>query len=274
MNEASSNDDGQISKRVQMPYQAYFDESGSSDSEVYCIAGWIATSEVWKEVSIQWQAMLDEHPRLRFWHTKEAISLRGEFRDKQVWNRANRDARLAKALEIAMSNDIMGYASVIFAKDYKEVFGHLDKKFGWHFYRILAGTLISDLGKYLIEKDPAHPCEVTFDENQTHFSAMTSGWRELVNSAPIEFRHLLPSEIKFADDRDVIPLQIADLLAWDLRRSMSAELAGTTYGLPWPSYDDQRSKFVFLIHNKISLRSMLTGAQIANMNPTVLNITL
>ena len=55
MNEASSNDDGQISKRVQMPYQAYFDESGSSDSEVYCIAGWIATSEVWKEVSIQWQ---------------------------------------------------------------------------------------------------------------------------------------------------------------------------------------------------------------------------
>ena len=168
----------------------------------------------------------------------------------------------------------MGYASVIFAKDYKEVFGHLDKKFGWHFYRILAGTLISDLGKYLIETDRAHPFEVTFDENQTHFSAMTSGWREFVDSAPIEFRHLLPSEIKFADDRDVIPLQIADLLAWDLRRSISAELAGTTFGLPWPSYDDQRSKFVFLIHNKISLRSMLTGAQIANMNPTVLNITL
>lgn len=256
-----------------MAYQAYFDESGSGDSDVYCIAGWISTPEIWREVSSQWQAMLDEHPPLSFWHTKEALGLRGEFKDKQNWNRVNRDARLAKALQIAASNDILGYASVIFASDYKEVLGQLDKKLGWHFYRILASTLISDLAKYLVEKNRAHRFEVTFDENQAHSAAMTNGWKEFVDSAPIEIRHLLPHEPLFADDKAVIPLQIADLLAWDLRRSIAAGQSGKVGGLPWPSIDDQRSKLVILCHNKTSLRSILMAAQIASINSTKFSAT-
>jgi hypothetical protein len=256
-----------------MVYQAYFDESGSSDSEVYCIAGWIATPEVWQEVSSQWQTMLGEHPRLSFWHTKEALSLRGEFKDKENWNRVNRDARVAKALQIATTNDILGYASVILANDYREVLGQLDKKLGWHFYRILASTLISDLAKYLVEKNRARRFEATFDENQAHSAAMTDGWKEFVDSAPIEIRHLLPHEPLFADDKTVIPLQIADLLAWHLRRSIAADQSGKVDGLPWPSSDDQRTKLVILHHNKTSLRSILTAAQIASINPTKFSAT-
>src|SRR6266851_757494 len=74
-------------RRLLMPFQAYIDDSGSEpQSPVFVLGGFIAPHEKWASFSEEWQAALDQDPKLEYFKMTEAAHLGGQFSRRRGWD--------------------------------------------------------------------------------------------------------------------------------------------------------------------------------------------
>jgi len=72
-------------KRKPYHFVRNVDDSGSEGlGPVFVLAGYVAPAETWQRFSIDWRAIMDEHPTISHFKMKEANSFRGEFFGWQV----------------------------------------------------------------------------------------------------------------------------------------------------------------------------------------------
>jgi hypothetical protein len=84
--------------------QAVVDDSGSEpNSQFFVLAGFIASANNWAAFSDEWQAALDQTPRLEYFKMKEAIRLKDQFDEKHGWTDELRDDRIATFCRIIQS---------------------------------------------------------------------------------------------------------------------------------------------------------------------------
>ena len=59
--------------------KAFIDDSGSGgDSEWYVLAGYLGTIQGWDSFDAQWMDILNRHPRIAYFKSSEAESLRSD----------------------------------------------------------------------------------------------------------------------------------------------------------------------------------------------------
>jgi hypothetical protein len=224
--------------------KAYIDDSGRGQTTGdYVDAGFVAPVENWLVFNHAWQNVLDIPRALDYWHTLDAMANvpSGLFRG---WSRAECDARLFQLLGVIHSSGLIRIRVSIPHDHYKAAF---DRKVGPKFdnpfflpaYSIMQLTLralaqngVTEKVDFIFDK-PSSPREERFITNAWEmFQAQMDRWPD--EYAPM--KRILGDPVQFKDDKEVLPLQAADLYAWFARQHGEHRAQGDTYDhLAWQS---------------------------------------
>ena len=190
--------------------QAYIDDS-KEDSRVLVYGGLIASADQWKAFSKDWQQCLDDAP----WDVFKMKNVSRQWRRKKI-ERAQKHYR-------AVCEHVQG--GICFVVPLEPL-----KKWAAHYG--LAGTaaakpyfwapkgIINGLAQNQREWGLTGPVDFIFDKRpEAEEATIRNVWESYLTSIPDEERSVTGKLPIFADDRDELPLQAADMWAWSCRRT-------------------------------------------------------
>jgi hypothetical protein len=119
----------------------------------------------------------------------------------------------APVVAIHCTVDLQGFA---------ETFGDLPNHLR-HPYVFAHEILIIAAWHELMSRGQSERFEIIFDENLVFAPRVKALYIPLLRVAPEEIRKILPVDPLFRDDKEFVPLQAADMLAWLLRRTAASE---------------------------------------------------
>jgi hypothetical protein len=228
---------GKRERRSILMLQAYIDDSKThGDFKLFILAGYLATAKQWASFSDEWHRFLDMGPRIEYFKLREALRRSGEFdgRDKKLCTE-----RIVLMRGIIEKHDLREFSISFYVKDYAK---HYEPYMGirtlsnpYYFASThIAVRLARSLRALGFESQPV---EVIFDEQVREKSTVLESWdfaRRLQAEHPEYSGVFTPDLIfqlpTFGDDKQVLPLQAADMHA-TYRRLVLEELH---YGRPWP----------------------------------------
>jgi hypothetical protein len=208
-------------RRLLMPVQVYVDESGwKGQGSFMVMAGLIAESEAWATFATAWQHRLDASPRIAYFKAREAFTLAGEFYN---WSKERRDLKAAELsallnefqpLAIFGAIELAGFETTLAPKCVKP----LTQPYFWLFHVLT----VASCRALLSIGQRSERFEIFFDQ-QEKFGPLSRRWYPLVLDLlePAE-REIMPIEPTFRSDREHLPLQAADLMAYLFRSAMES----------------------------------------------------
>ena len=188
---------------------AYFDDSGTHQgSPAISVAGYMSTPDRWKRFESEWRETLDAYG-VEFFHMTDFASGMQQFKD---WPRAKREPRLNKLISISNRNVLFSTASVVPAEVYDASLRHLS-----HPYDIAARQcLVMALG-YARQAKLAGTISFVFESGTrgahnflAAYQAIHEKYRARLDLGPLSF----------ADKKKCLPLQAADILAYELHKEI------------------------------------------------------
>jgi Protein of unknown function (DUF3800) len=201
---------------------AHFDASGTmGDSAAFVMAGYLASAEAWEQFSLEWQAVLDLEPKLDYFKMMEANALTQQFSRSRGWTEALRDDRLCKLVAVTHKYAVASVMFVVSTSAWRRHFtGQLarpyhDRPYYFTFYGVMANVV-----KYLRHKGIEDTIDCIFDnEGGEPLTELIDGFNGWVAIAPPEFKVYIGDPPIFRDEKKVLPIQAADMLAWHCRRA-------------------------------------------------------
>jgi hypothetical protein len=193
---------------------AFVDDSGSGgDSPYYVLAGYVAGESTWAGFVPDWQAVLDCSPRLEYFKMNEAEMLTGQFAG---FSSEERDARLDEFIDVVLKCDPWEASVAVPAKEFQEVLRPvLLKSHDNPYYSAFIAMVTAFSGIYRWSG---------YDETVDFIFDEQAGMQNKMHRLYQRFRHWYPNwrlgRVGFNSDKKVLPLQAADLIAWQTRRFM------------------------------------------------------
>jgi len=204
--------------------QAFLDDSGrgkETDSKVFVIAGYAGPMESFSSFADEWQALLRENPALEYLKGKEANSLTGQF---SGWTETERTARVLRFIDLIRK---FGLIALSFAVPYREFNEILREPKGImrYPYPVAFATMVAWLMTSAVQKSELEQIELIFDQGMIgRERAIQAAYEGIKGSLSKEMLGLLAGRPRFEDDKRYLPLQAADLLAWNVRRDCAEQL--------------------------------------------------
>ena len=199
-----------------MTLQAYIDDSSSDEGEHRLfLAGYVNTADRWMDFSKAWEEALKEYPAIEYFKMSEAQSMRGQF---YGWAENNRDAKVQRLAGIVKAHAGWTIQSSVSKKECTRL---LDPTVPYGlarpYYHCFYGLIIQ-IAKFLQAMDVQIPVDFIFDE-QGEVGREAAEFYDYVKNQQIpELKALLGCRPVFKDEKVVMPLQAADMLAWIIRR--------------------------------------------------------
>jgi Protein of unknown function (DUF3800) len=209
-----------------MVLQAFIDDSGSEPtSPIFYLAGFVADHEQWAAFSDEWRAVLDESPKLDYFKMSEAASLRGQFATHLGWNDAKRDDRLVSFARVAARYARVRVGASIRHQDWAQIANlpAIERRLAVDTpYVMLAHRLILAVAIFGDRLGIHEPCDYIFDEQEGFSDELCRNWsdfkRQIDESKRSDIAKFIGSRPIFRDEKKFLPLQAADLYAWQVRR--------------------------------------------------------
>lgn len=204
-------------ERLTMALQVYCDESGNNDPPVYVLAGVVGRPDDWLAFSEEWQRELDAEPPLPYFKMSDASRPTGVWRSMTS---EARGARLGRFASILHRHMLFSICVVVNHDDYKEeyrgyVAPEVDDPYIFLFDSLIVRTIevcdrqnIDGKMDFIFDSRPDKQPLMKRVEGPAVFLPPNSADR--LNGDPI-----------FRDDRDALPIQAADMVAWLVRRSVA-----------------------------------------------------
>lgn len=199
--------------------KAFIDDSGSDrGSAWYVLAGYIGTVEGWGQFDAEWMRVLHKDPHIQYFKSSEAESLRPDGQWAGV-SADQRNAKIDALIDVIRLRARRAVCVRIRQTDYDNlVRGNVPSAWDSPYYfllTIIAGAAImieildgsGDDIDFVIDKDQVH--ERGFELIVPRLFGMQSVSQKLAG-------------ITRQDEKKIIPLQAADLLAWQIRRFLSS----------------------------------------------------
>jgi hypothetical protein len=200
--------------------RAFIDDSGSgANSTWYVLAGYLGTPEGWDSFDPQWAEALKAHPRISYFKASEAESLRLDGQWAGV-TKEQRDKKIDLLIEVIARCARRAVCVRMRQSDYDDlVKGNIPTSWDRPYYflfTIMVGAAIN------IEAldGMSEPVEFVFDSDQTHERGFRAMLPELPRMQSIGGKLV---SVTRDDDKVALPLQAADLLAWQIRRFFSVK---------------------------------------------------
>lgn len=213
---------------------AYVDDSGSDrQGPAYVLTGYSSDVDSWSDFTRDWKTALVAHPAIEYFKMREAESRKGQF---EGWERKAITAKIHSLIRII--NRCAKYRiECIFWQE------HYDSAMNWFLSEIKKQLSPLDFSKVrttfedpyflafcLIMTDYSQRLEMEHSEETVDFIFDTQGaigkkamewWRRLNEIVPtIYYQKHLPNEPIHRDEKVCLPIQAADLLAWQTRRRL------------------------------------------------------
>jgi hypothetical protein len=257
---------GPRERRLLLMLQVFIDDS--VEPPVFVQAGCIATAEKWAAFSDAWRAVLDGPPRLDYFKMKEAWRLQDQFRG---WTEEQRDRRLIELYEVYQEY-VCGECLVSFSIDgLKQAYAMWPKEFS-HPYYFAVPLLMAELGRNIEAlKQGRQPLEFIYDTQLSEKDKIVAAWEwgtARSNPDPPDLLTLLRGPPMFRNDKEVLPLQAADLIAWWVRRRFVAQSRGEvplvppfkqTKKIPWFATQMSTEQLIAFARNAGTLKGGLTA---------------
>ena len=204
--------------------EAYFDDSGSEGGPVLVLAGWLSTAERWANFNEEWQAILAERPEIAPFKMQHAMTWHGGWRPME-WN--DRGELLERFHEIIMRHAIRAFASVVHRGAFDELVrrglkGHNVPKTA---YWLAFMGVIHQTMEYHRSTGATEKVDFVFDEQGREFEHARDAFGQWRQVDPNALRYVAGTP-REANDREVLPLQAADYLVWQVRRKVVATRSG------------------------------------------------
>jgi hypothetical protein len=204
-------------KRQLMAVRAFIDDSGSGgDSPYYVLAGYLGDVPTWERFTEDWQQVLDKVPKIAYFKMSEAESQTGEF---EQFTHPQRDERVDDLVAVVEKHHLWAACCAISKPDFDELI--VSRGAGpWRDPYITAFMyligIFTSIGARFGFNDIV---DFIFDEPEKgQKRTVRDIWDQVKGFQPVAGR---VGVIEFRDDKDFLPLQAADLLAWHERRHRS-----------------------------------------------------
>lgn len=211
-----------IGGRPTLPVKAFIDDSGGKNQgSVFVFAGWIGDVD-WEAFSSDWARCLERPPKIDYLSMREAASVRWQVRGQfRGFSEPDRDQKLRDLAGVIREYRLIAYGCSTdldafdksFARAYLKPFNH---PYFWPFQVTILG-----IGLELANRGFKVPAEIIFDEHNI-FAPRVKKWYPSVREAMEDenVRAVLPLEPIFKSDKECLPLQAADMLAWLWRTAL------------------------------------------------------
>ncbi len=193
-------------------FQIRIDDSASQDGRVFVLAGYIATAEKWAMLADEWQALLDEEPKLK------------RFKMNKMARSGVRRARCERFYRVIENHVTAAISCVLRANELAEVLDNTKPPKGvknWEGmknpYYTAVRALIQKLAMHQDKFKIDEPIDFIFDM-QTEQAKVREGWNYMYLSVTPDLRAMLGNLPVFLDEERDLPLQAADFWAWFVRR--------------------------------------------------------
>ena len=227
-------------ERLLLMLQGYFDDSGSDQrkEQPFVLAGYILQAEKWAKFSDDWRAECQRPPQIEYFKMFEAADASGEFASVQY---DIRRYKILKLIEVIHRHELHGLCAHFKWCEWRDFSRSLrgpakDQPYASLFF------LMIDVVKMYQENLGIFPQKSQLDfDNQGKWGRFAIDWygRMMDDSQPFcfsrEYREILEGTPHQLDDKQYVPLQAADMLAWAIRRKIDDTIIGDP-GLVGPDF--------------------------------------
>jgi Protein of unknown function (DUF3800) len=195
---------------------AAFDDSGSDGlGPVFVLAGYLAGVESWKTFTVEWANELQRPPSIPYLKMKEANSLRGPF---WGWSATGRDEKLDRLSDVIVRHVPFGISSTIFWEDWRTVAGK-NADVPLVPYDFLYHSTMAVTAQHVIKKFPRKSkVDFVFDDQEGAGTRAAFYYSTIRNWHTSEEREVIAGPPVQRDEKIFLPLQAADMIAWQTRR--------------------------------------------------------
>ena len=205
-------------KKLMVMLQAFVDDSASEfgDKRLF-LAGYVDRAERWAALSDAWERELKKHPAIAYFKMTEAENFRGQFKS---WSKSDRDRKVLALAGIVDTYRPLAIHCSVSREEYSRI---VEPVAPWPlkspYFSCFWGVIEVTAGYHRslgVEDVPS--VDFIFDEQGRLGDQAADWYRWLKDDQDSSIRDLLGTTPIFRDDKKVVALQAADMLAWHIRR--------------------------------------------------------
>lgn len=204
---------------------AYFDETGThKQARLTGLSGFIAPSQIWGEIATSWDARLKaEEPdhRAKVYHAVDCFNGYNEFKNLIYWTRVRRELLTSDLAQILASKGISAISSALLQADWDDVFASLaSDTFRLRFpsaYHLCFEHCVQQAFSWSERFAKGAPVAFVFAEQNEYQEQAEQILRAYQASTE---RGSKIASITFSSPQKLIPLQAADLMAYEITKSV------------------------------------------------------
>jgi len=190
--------------------RAFNDES--LNDRIFCISGYLAPASVWGEFEIKWKRALKEE-RLPYFHMADCEAREEEFKGISKLERARLQR---KFIEIITSTQATAIAVGVHLKFYDALADRIKKrgiKYSKAYFTAFVHQ-VDHLASRIAHLPPEEQIGFVFDRQNEYQGRAKELYDSLLGHPELPFHSRL-GPLGFADKTKVVPLQAADILAYE-----------------------------------------------------------
>jgi hypothetical protein len=217
--------------------RSFIDETGNDPNEpAFCFTGWIARVDEWERFSDAWAQELIRKPAIEYFKHHEAKSRTEQF---EGWSIVACDRKILSLASVITRSDIKygfstGIRNDVVRNFIKSAISstrtvrnilHCSRAYEWAFHAVTSMVLEIQVG--LGETETV---DFIFDEGDAAFDDCQRIYREIKEMLPPAQRDIAGT-VSTGNDKALMPLQAADLLAGVSTVNLRDQRAGKAYRL-------------------------------------------
>ncbi len=190
-------------------FTAYFDESGThASAPVVAVAGFISTVERWRNLEREWSTVLRMY-KLEYFHMTDFENRWGPYRD---WDKGKRETIIKRLLGIIKQYALSGFSAAVVRGDYERLREEHPGRWVTP-YGVCAAWCLRDVADWLESSNRDEYAGYVFERGFRGAGHMAEAFGRASDEVRRAYRF---DALSFADKRAVIPLQAADILAYEV----------------------------------------------------------
>jgi hypothetical protein len=202
---------------------AYFDESGThSGSEAVAVAGYVSTPDRWERFGQEWREALAAY-NIEYFHMTDFANGTNPYKQ---WPKQKRRHRFERLVSIINKHALASVGIVIPVSFYESAMSPKAKRISGGPYGHAVRCCFMDLAKIDRSNVVGHEnvwIDYVFEAGVKGSGMIVKTFRESAKNENTRNQFRLHS-IRFEDKRQFVPLQAADILAYELYKHMPRQL--------------------------------------------------
>jgi len=208
--------------KVLVMFYAYFDASYSEPHKtLVVVTGCLARASQWSEFAPAWQTMLDREG-LPYFHMTDFESYQGHYKE---WDRQRHKYVLGMAIEMIVQSVEFTVSRAVVVEDFEWSRSRNSHLLGHKAFSFCVIQCLQEIAVWADQYNVVGPIGYIFESGDRHGPELENVRQRIESSA--SFRHRfrwnswsIASKVELGATFPIIPLQVADILAFEHRKEI------------------------------------------------------